>query len=47
MIVKNTIYTENEIARILEAGERRKLTTSEKKLLEIYDKIYLFDGIDE
>ncbi len=47
MIVKNTIYTESEIARILEAGERRKLSASEKKLLEIYDKIYLFDGIGE
>ena len=47
MIVKNTIYTKNEIARILEAGEKHKLTMSEKKLLEIYDKIYLFNGLNE
>lgn len=45
MIIKHTNYTKQEIARILEAGSAIKLTISQEKLLEISDKIYLFDGI--
>ena len=45
MVIKNTNYTKEEIGRILEAGHANKLTISQEKLLEISDKIYLFDGI--
>lgn len=47
MQIVHTSYTKQEIARILAASEGRKLTVSEKKLLEISDKIYLFDGLDK
>ena len=45
MVIKNTNYTKQEIERILEAGHASKLTVSQEKLLEINEKIYLFDGI--
>jgi len=45
MVIKNTNYTQEEIARILEAGHATKLSVSQEKLLEISDKIYLFNGI--
>ena len=47
MVIKNTNYTKDEIRRILEAGSANKLTVSQEKLLEISDKIYLFDGISK
>lgn len=47
MVIKNTNYTKDEIARILEAGNACKLTVSQAKLLEISDKIYLFNGIKQ
>lgn len=47
MVIKNTNYTKQEIGRILEAGHAGKLTISQEKLLEISDKIYLFDGISK
>ena len=45
MVIKNTNYTKQEIERILEAANDIGLTISQEKLLEISDKIYLFDGI--
>jgi hypothetical protein len=45
MVIKNTHYTRHEIERILQAGCATKLSISQEKLLEISDKIYLFDGI--
>ncbi|MDD3342377.1 MAG: cyclic nucleotide-binding domain-containing protein [Sulfurospirillaceae bacterium] len=45
MVIKNTNYTKREIERMLEAGHANKLSISQEKLLEISDKIYLFDGI--
>ncbi len=45
MVIKNTNYTKQEIERILEAANDVGLTISQEKLLEISDKIYLFDGI--
>lgn len=47
MVIKNTNYTKEEIARILEAGNACKLSVSQEKLLEISDKIYLFNGIKQ
>ncbi|WP_458701686.1 cyclic nucleotide-binding domain-containing protein [Sulfurospirillum sp. 1307] len=47
MVIKNTNYTKQEIQRMLEAGSRRELSVSEKKLLEISSKIYLFDEISK
>jgi len=47
MVIKHTNYTKEEIARILEAGHAHKLSVSQEKLLEISDKIYLFDGIKQ
>jgi len=47
MVIKNTNYTKEEIGRILEAGEASKLSVSQEKLLEISDKIYLFDRISK
>lgn len=47
MVIQNTNYTRNEIERILEAANSERLTVSQQKLLEISDKIYLFDGIDK
>lgn len=47
MIVKNTNYTKIEISRMLEAGTAHQLSISETKLLEISDKIYLFDEISK
>ena len=47
MVIKNTNYTRQEIERMLEAGQVKKLTISQEKLLEISDKIYLFDGISK
>lgn len=45
MVIRNTNYTKEEIGRILAAGNASKLSISQEKLLEISDKIYLFDGI--
>lgn len=45
MVIKNTNYAKHEIDRILEAGHDAGLSISQEKLLEISDKIYLFDGI--
>lgn len=47
MVIRNTNYTRNEIERILEAANSERLSISQQKLLEISDKIYLFDGIDK
>jgi len=47
MIINNTNYTKHEIARMLDASESYKLSISEEKLLEISDKIYLFEGISK
>jgi signal-transduction protein with cAMP-binding, CBS, and nucleotidyltransferase domain len=47
MVIKNTNFTKEEIQRILEAGNKYELTISEKKLLEISSKIYLFNGISK
>jgi len=45
MVIKNTNYTKQEIEYILEAANDIGLSVSQEKLLEISDKIYLFDGI--
>lgn len=47
MVIKNTNYTKYEVQRMLEAGNSYELSISQKKLLEISDKIYLFDGITQ
>ncbi len=47
MIIKNTNYTKQEISRLLAVGHANKLSVSQEKLLEISDKIYLFDGIEK
>ena len=47
MVIRNTNYTRHEIERILEAANSEWLSISQQKLLEISDKIYLFDGIDK
>jgi len=45
MVIRNTNYTKEEIGRILEAVNEGGLNVSQEKLLEISEKIYLFDGI--
>jgi len=47
MKVKNTLYTKDEVARILEASRIHKLDAYEEKFFEICDKLYLFDGIEK
>lgn len=45
MVVKNTNYSKYEIERMLKAGSPSEITISQQKLLDISEKIYLFDGI--
>jgi len=47
MKVKNTLYTKDEVARILGASFIHKFDAYEEKFFEIYDKLYLFDGISK
>lgn len=47
MKVKNTFYTQDEITRILDASRIHSLDAYQEKFFEIYDKLYLFDGISK
>jgi len=46
MSIYNTYYTKEEIARILEASQSKEINPFEKKLLDISDKLYIFDGLN-
>ncbi len=47
MAVRNTNYTKAEVDKIIQAAHTETITKSQEKLLEIRDKIYLFNGIDK
>lgn len=47
MAVRNTNYTKAEVDKILQAAHTETITKSQEKLLEIKDKIYLFNGVDK
>lgn len=47
MVIKNTNYSKYEVKRMLEAGTPCEITISQQKLLDISEKIYLFDGISK
>lgn len=42
----NTYYSQEEIDKIIEAGTPKTASQYEKKLLDISDKLYIFDGLE-
>ena len=42
----NTYYSKDEIAKILEAGTPKAISQFEEKLIDISDKLYIFDGLN-
>jgi len=46
MVIRNTNYTKREIDKILSAAHTNTISKSQEKLIEISDKIYIFNGID-
>ena len=47
MVIRNTNYTRVEIARIKRATSIKKITPSQKNLMAIADKLYIFRGIEQ
>lgn len=47
MVIRNTSYTKREIDRILKAAQTESMSKSQEKLIEISEKLYIFNGIDK